>query len=281
MRFPAEQEDPENNGLAKAREVLKKIHDKHPYLSLADIYVLAGYVAFEASGGPIIPFATGRQDFSEEEAREIHGPALCPFGRGRHNPNGSLLPSADLGKDPACKASAPAHEREKPTIDATRCTFQRLGLSDKETVVLIVMGHQYGRMHENISGYGGVTGADTWYAFDPAHWNVYGPGGLGYLTTYSMQASRGTWPEWINPRNGKRQFHMKMGGGVFAFLPVDMALLWDPTWKKIVLGYDSHRLDFHRDSAAAWTKLTELGCEGMLTPEATPGYERVRIEHIH
>jgi len=280
MRFPAEQNDPENAGLSKAREVLQAIHEKHDYLSLADIYVLAGYVAFEATGGPSIPFATGRKDFTEEEAREIHGPSLCPFGKGKHNPNGSLLPAADLGQDPSCKREGPPREKERPTIDHVRAVFNRMGLDDKEIVLLIVMGHQYGRLHENVSGYGGVTGADTWYAFGPDNWSVYGPGGLGYITTYAMQAGRGLWPEWINPRNGKRQFHMKMGGGIFAYLPVDMALLWDPAWKKLVLWYERHRTDFHQDSAAAWKKLTELGCEG-LVPEATPRHDKIRIDHIH
>jgi len=280
MRFQAEQSDPENAGLAKAREVLLEVHEKHPYISLADVHVLAGYVALEHTGGPIIPFATGRKDFSEEEAKDVYGPSLCPFGHGVHNPSGSLLPAADLGTDLNCAASSPAHERERPTIEATRGTFQRMGLSDKETVALIVMGHQYGRMHDAVSGYGGVTGSDTWYAFDPNSWNVYGPGGLGYLTTYSMQAAQGCWPEWVNPRNGKRQFHMRMGGGVFAFLPVDMALLWDPTWRSIVLDYDRHRLDFHRDSAVAWKKLTELGCDNLLVPEATKGHNSILIDHI-
>lgn len=280
MRFPAEQNDPENAGLSKAREVLKRIHEKHAYLSLADIYVLAGYVAFEASGGPIIPFAVGRKDFTKEEAQSIYGESLCPFGRGKDNPNGSLLPAADMGQSSECDPQAKACEKEQPTIDHVRAIFNRMGLDDKEIVALIVMGHQYGRMHENISGYGGVTGADTWYAFDPNHWSVYGPGGLGYLTAYAMQQQQGLWPEWTNPRNGKRQFHMQMGGGIFAFLPVDMALLWDPTWRKIVLWYDRHRTDFHRESAEAWKKLTELGCRN-LVPETTPHHDKIYIDHIH
>ena len=39
----------------------------------------------------------------------------------------------------------PAHVREKPTIDATRGVFSRLGFDDKETACLIILGHQYGR----------------------------------------------------------------------------------------------------------------------------------------
>merc|ERR1711881_495580 len=176
------------------------------------------------------------------------------------------------GPDRACPYSAPHNIKEKPTIDAIRATFERMGFNDKETVVLIIMGHQYGRMHPEVSGY-----ENTWYAFDPNHWNVYGPGGLGYLTAYAMQARNGLNPEHASSK-GKRQFSMRLGGGIFTMLPVDMALLWDPDYRKIVLWYDRHRLDFHRDSARAWKKLTELGCYD-LVPEATPDHDQIYIDH--
>ena len=37
------------------------------------------------------------------------------------------------------------------------------------------------RCHPEASGYAG-----SWYGFDPAHWNIYGPGGLGYLSIYNQ-----------------------------------------------------------------------------------------------
>merc|ERR1719183_651962 len=124
---PEEPVQPENKGLAKARKVLEQVHARHPYMSLADVFVLGGYVAFEATGGPVIPFAIGRKDFTADEAYKVHGAGLCPYGDGAHNPCGSRLPAADLGPDPACPASAVPSTREKPTIDATRATFERMG----------------------------------------------------------------------------------------------------------------------------------------------------------
>jgi len=273
MRFQTEQKDPENKGLEKARVTLKQVHKRHPYMSLADVFILAGYVAFEVTGGPVIPFAMGRKDFTEEEAFQIHGKSLCPFGDGMHNPCGSRLPAADLNPDPSCPASAPPHVKEKPTIDAMRGIFRRMGLSDRETVALVVMGHHYGRMHPEVSGYD-----NAWYAFDPNHWNVYGPGGLGYLTAYSMQARSGLWPEQLSS-TGKRQYNMRLGGRIFSMIPVDMALLWDAEYKKILLQYDKKRKEFHRDSALAWKKLTELGCRN-LVPESTPGHDKIYTDHI-
>jgi catalase (peroxidase I) len=153
MRFPTERADPENAGFDKAVELLEKLHSRHSYLSKADLYALAGTVAIEAMGGPAIPFQTGRQDWTAEQAAERNGPSGCPFGDGAHNPCGSRLPAADLGPDPAAPRGCPIHVREKPTIDAIRGTFSRLGFDAKETVCLIVLGHQFGRCHPDVSGF--------------------------------------------------------------------------------------------------------------------------------
>lgn len=50
-------------------------------MSYADIYILAGYVAIEASGGPTIPFCTGRRDFTLEEAQTVFGTSVVLLHR--------------------------------------------------------------------------------------------------------------------------------------------------------------------------------------------------------
>jgi len=151
MRFTAEESDPENAGLEKAKMALKPIHDKYPWMSLAYLWILAGNVAIEASGGPFIRFSTGRKDFGEEEAISVYGSRGCLFGDGIFNPHKSRLPAADLGTggDP----NAHVHIREQKTIDSVRGTFIRMGFDDKETVCLILLGHQFGRCHPEVSGY--------------------------------------------------------------------------------------------------------------------------------
>ena len=46
-----------------------------------------------------------------------------------------------------------------------------------------------------------------------------------------------------------------------------MCLLWDRAYRSHLQHYDRHRLEFRQDAAAAWKKLTELGCEGLLVAE--------------
>ena len=159
-----EAKDGENRGLGKARQLVRQIQAKNaPDMSLADLSILCGYVAIESTGGPRIPFGVGRADFDMSQAVASTGkPSGCPFGDGKFNPSGSRLPAADLGPDPSVAKSAPRCQREHATISGIRGTFNRLGFSDKDTVCLIVLGHQYGRRHPDVSGY-----EHSWYAFDP------------------------------------------------------------------------------------------------------------------
>ena len=55
MRYEPETSDPANAGLTLARNLLNDhIKSKHPWISHADLWILAAYVAIEASNGPVI-----------------------------------------------------------------------------------------------------------------------------------------------------------------------------------------------------------------------------------
>jgi cytochrome c peroxidase len=250
MRFDTERNDPENAGFIKAHQFVATVMTKFPnLLSQADVQILAGTLAIESMGGPRITFRYGRVDFTEEEARSRYGKSMCPFGDGANNPCGSRLPAADLGPNPKCPHATDPELKEQPTIQAVRNTFARMGFDDKETVVLIVLGHQFGRCHPDVSGY-----EHPWYVFDPTHWNIY-EHGLGYLSAYFM----GRYREEVSS-GGKRQFNMNLGGGEpFMMLVSDMALLWDEDYKKHLSYYNRHRKAFKIDCQKAWIKLTELG----------------------
>lgn len=276
MRFAggAEAADPENAGLELPRELLEPIKAKFSWMSYSDLYVLAGTVAIEQSGGPHIPFKTGRRDLSEPEAEARFAPSTgsgCPFGDGAHNPHKSRLPAADLGPDESAPAGASMAVKEAPTIAAVRGTFARMGFDDKETVALLILGHQYGRCHAEVSGF-----ENAWYGFDPAHWNTY-EHGMGWLSIFATPQHMAQY----KPRTtaaGKRQFEMFFAGRRWMMLISDMALHWDPEYRKHVVFYHRNRKVFAQDAVAAWTKLIELGCDG-LVPEvpqepSTYGYDR-------
>lgn len=293
MRFDAEANDPENAGLEKAKILLAPIHSKFPWLSFADLWILAGYVAIEAAGGPRIRFAHGRQDFTKEEAVAIHGDSGCPFGDGKFNPHGSRLPAADLGPDESLPASAPKCQREAPTINAMRSTFSRMGINDQETVALIVLGHQFGRCHQEVSGFEGA-----WWARDPTTWNSDGFGFLTCADEYNWEYEENpcanarpldpsrmprlapphrlqgsSWTHAVRPHPtlapGKRQYDNTGNGRHIMMLVADMCLTWDPIYKQHLKRYRHDRGAFNIEAIAAWKKLTELGCDGLLVEEST------------
>ncbi|KAF8090514.1 hypothetical protein N665_0475s0048 [Sinapis alba] len=106
-----------NSGLKIALELCEGVKAKHPKITYADLYQLAGVVAVEVTGGPDISFQPGRKDSN-----------VCPR-EGR-------LPDA------------------KKNFQHLRDVFYRMGLSDKD-IVALSGGHTLGRAHPERSGFDG------------------------------------------------------------------------------------------------------------------------------
>ncbi|KAF9682185.1 hypothetical protein SADUNF_Sadunf05G0082400 [Salix dunnii] len=106
-----------NNGLKIAIDFCEGIKAKHPRITYADLYQLAGVVAVEVTGGPTIDFVPGRKDSLE-------------------SPEEGRLPDAKQGA---------SHLRD---------VFYRMGLSDKD-IVALSGGHTLGRAHPDRSGFDG------------------------------------------------------------------------------------------------------------------------------
>jgi len=125
MRFSPEASWGANAGLDLPRKLLEGVKEKHPEISYADLYTLAGVVAVEEAGGPKIPFRVGRTDAESGES----SPKECG------------LPDADKGS-------------RKSTTQHVRDVFYRMGFSDREIVALLG-AHALGRCHTDRSGYWG------------------------------------------------------------------------------------------------------------------------------
>ncbi|PON89362.1 Ascorbate peroxidase [Trema orientale] len=106
-----------NSGLKIAINFCEEVKAKHPKITYADLYQLAGVVAVEVTGGPTIDFVPGRKDSvkSPEEGR---------------------LPDAKQG------------------VSHLKDIFYRMGLSDKD-IVALSGGHTLGKAHPDRSGFDG------------------------------------------------------------------------------------------------------------------------------
>jgi cytochrome c peroxidase len=125
IRFKEELSHGANAGLDKPVSWLEPVKAKHPGVSYADLYTLAGAVAIEAMGGPTIAWRAGRVDALDPSA-------VTPDGR---------LPEADQGSPPK-------------TAAALRTVFYRMGFDDRE-IVALSGAHALGRCHAENTGYVG------------------------------------------------------------------------------------------------------------------------------
>jgi len=252
MRFPVEQNDPENAGLGKARALLDPLlaSGRFPGMTTADLYILAGYVAFESVGGPKMQFMVGRKDFSISEAESINGPGGCPFGDSKLNDCGSRLPAGDLGSKMASEA-----DNKAANIAGFRAIFARLGMTDRESVALILMGHSLGRMHEETSGF-----SDNTWTHKPVNWNL--DRDPGFFTGMGKEANSFT-PQ--RAPNGGVEYTNDFGFGHLA--GADMPLICDPALNTILHEYRRERRLLRVEASDAWKKLTALGCSDGLQPE--------------
>lgn len=140
MRYALEGNDPQNAGLNFARDLLAPIKKSHSWISYSDLWILASYVALEATGGPVIKFRGGRQDAPESKA-------IAP-GR---------MPNPEYGLDPGMNVDSENRLKGwENTAQHIRDVFGRMGLSEEEAVALISGGHAYGRCHREYTGYEGT-----------------------------------------------------------------------------------------------------------------------------
>ncbi|KAF9622815.1 hypothetical protein IFM89_034050 [Coptis chinensis] len=107
-----------NNGLKIAIDLCEPVKKRHPKITYADLYQLAGVVAVEITGGPTIDFVPGRKD-------------------SKVSPNEGRLPDAKKG------------------VQHLRDIFYRMGLSDKD-IVALSGAHTLGRAHPERSGFEGA-----------------------------------------------------------------------------------------------------------------------------
>nr|AAA86262.1 ascorbate peroxidase [Mesembryanthemum crystallinum] len=116
LRLQEELGQPPNGGIKVGIDLIEEVKKKHPTVSYADLYQLAGVVAVGASGGPAIFFVPGRKDTDVADTLNIP------------NPNGGA--------------------------DHLRTVFHQMGLVDKD-IVTLSGAHTLGRAHSNISGFDG------------------------------------------------------------------------------------------------------------------------------
>ena len=159
LRFAPLNSWPDNGNLDKARRLLWPIKQKYGNkLSWADLFILAGNVAYESMGFKTFGFSFGREDIWHPE-KDIYWGSEKDWLLPSDNPDTRYPGDRDSLENPLAAVMMgliyvnPQGVDENPdplkTAKDMRVTFSRMAMNDEETVALTAGGHTVGKAHGN------------------------------------------------------------------------------------------------------------------------------------
>ncbi|MEZ5476137.1 MAG: catalase/peroxidase HPI [Thiolinea sp.] len=307
MRFDPLNSWPDNASLDKARRLLWPVKQKYgENLSWGDLMVLAGTVGLEDMGFKTYGFAFGRADDWEPDV-VYWGPEVEMLASERQ-PDGQLLsplaathmgliyvnPEGPMGKpDPVGSA---AH---------IRVAFGRMAMNDEETVALVAGGHTFGKMHgahkgseclgkepgaapleeqglgwKNSCGKGNAedsitSGLEGAWTQQPTQWTTLYLQNLLNLEWKETRSPGGA-IQWIpveeSAQNTVPDAHVADKRHAPVMTTADLALKFDPEYKKIAERFLANPEEFRLAFAKAWFKLThrDMGPRARYAGNAIP-----------
>ncbi|MCF6205516.1 MAG: catalase/peroxidase HPI [Sulfurovum sp.] len=293
QRFAPVNSWPDNANLDKARRLLwpvkKKYGDK---ISWADMMILSGNVAMEDMGFKIYGFGGGREDIWEAELDTYWGSETEWLADERHTEKGKIKNSLAAVQMGLIYVNPEGPDGQPDVLGAAkqiRDSFQRMGMSDEETIALIAGGHTFGKNHgaADPSKYVGAEPEAAPIEEQGLGWkNSYGEGkGKDTITSglegawtptptkwdnsflrilfkyeWNLQKSpAGAW-QWvaIDPDEEDMAPDAHEAGKTHApiMLTTDLALRQDPEFAKISKRFLEDHALFEEAFAKAWFKLT-------------------------
>ncbi|MCX8019233.1 MAG: catalase/peroxidase HPI [Chitinophagaceae bacterium] len=155
QRFAPLNSWPDNANLDKARRLLWPIKKKYGNkISWADLFILAGNMAYESLGFKTLGFGAGREDIWHPEKDIYWGAEKEWLGKNRYS-NGSSeslenpLAAVQMGLIYVNPEGVDGKPDPLKTAQDVRVTFARMGMNDEETVALTAGGHTVGKAHGN------------------------------------------------------------------------------------------------------------------------------------
>ncbi len=293
QRFAPLNSWPDNGNLDKARRLLWPLKQKYGNaVSWSDLIALAGTVAMEHMGFKIAGFAFGREDAWEPE--EVNwGPEGQWLGReGRHENDGKLkkpFGAARMGLIYVNPEGPNGNPDPLLAAQEIRDTFARMAMNDEETVALIAGGHTFGKAHGaarpegNVgpepeaagieeqglgwkNSYGTGKGSDTItsglegaWTVSPAEWTHNFFENL-FLFDWKLTKSPAGAHQWIPTDENAAELvpdaHDPSKRHAPIMLTTDLALKFDPEYRKVSQRFLDDPEAFEDAFARAWFKLT-------------------------
>ena len=297
QRFSPLNSWPDNANLDKARRLLWPIKKKYGNaLSWADLFILAGTVAYETMGLKTFGFGFGREDIWAPE-KDIYWGAekdwLAPTGSEGNRWSGERelenpLAAVMMGLIYVNPEGVDGQPDPLRTARDMRITFARMAMDDEETVALTAGGHTVGKAHGN--GDAGLLGpAPEGGAVEDQGFGWLNKSGRGIGGDTVTSGIEGAWTTHPTRFDGG-YFDMLLGhewelrkspAGAWQYEPVaiaeedrpvdaenpalrrnpmmtdaDMALKVDPAYRAISERFHKDPAYFAETFARAWFKLT-------------------------
>jgi len=297
QRFAPLNSWPDNGNLDKGRRLLWPIKKKYGNkLSWADLFILAGNVAYESMGFKTFGFSFGREDIwhpekdiywgSEKQWLQKSGGEGSRYSgqRDLENPLAAVM----MGLIYVNPEGVDGQPDPLKTAHDVRVTFSRMAMNDEETIALTAGGHTVGKAHgngnagdlgpapegEDVDGQGfgwlnkkgrgigrntvtsGIEGAWTTH---PTKWDN---GYFAMLMKHDWELTKSPAGAWqYKPKNIKPEdMPVDVEDPSIRTMPVmtdaDMALKVDPEYRKISERFAADQAYFDDVFARAWFKLT-------------------------
>ena len=292
MRFNPLNSWPDNGNLDKARRLLWPIKQKYgESLSWGDLMILAGTVGMENMGFDTYGFAGGRTDDWEPDM-VYWGPEVEMLASDREESDGELkrpLGATHMGLiyvNPEGPKGVPDPLGSAKNI---RTAFARMAMNDEETVALIAGGHTFGKMHgahkpadcleaepggagleeqglgwKNNCGKGHsedtvTSGLEGAWTQAPTKWtSLYLSNLMGF--EWKQTRSPAGAVQWIPKDESAHQSvpdaHVEGKMHAPVMTTADLALKYDPEYRKIVERFLADPKEYQTAFAKAWFKLT-------------------------
>jgi catalase-peroxidase len=297
QRFAPLNSWPDNVNLDKSRRLLWPIKKKYGNkLSWADLFILAGNMAYESMGLKTFGFAGGREDIWHPEKDIYWGSEKewLAATKNRYDSDENRetlenpLAAVQMGLIYVNPEGVDGIPNPLRTAQDVRTTFKRMAMNDEETVALTAGGHTVGKCHGNgdatilgqspeganleDQGFGWVnpngkgnaedtvsSGIEGSWTTHPTRWdNEY----FNLLFKYDWELKKspaGAWQyEPINIAEDDKPFdaHIPNVRRNPIMTDADMALKMDPEYRKISERFHKDQEYFTKVFARAWFKLT-------------------------
>ncbi|HQR70118.1 MAG TPA: catalase/peroxidase HPI [Burkholderiaceae bacterium] len=292
LRFDPLNSWPDNANLDKAKRLLWPIKQKYgKSLSWGDVMVLTGNVSLESMGFKTFGFAGGRADDWEPDL-VYWGPEQKFLADERYSGERQLqkpLAAVQMGLIYVNPEGPNGNPDPLAAAKDIRETFGRMAMNDEETVALIAGGHTFGKAH-------GAHKPDECVGPEPAAAGLEAQGfgwankcGKGHGADTVTSGLEGAWSgnpvawttqyldnlfafEWVQTRSP---------GGAIQWIPADdqaanlvpdahdptkrhapimfttdLALKFDPSYRKIAKRFQENPEEYRLAFAKAWFKLT-------------------------